>query len=696
WLASGQTFAEYWNLGDDFEAGQYKLTLTVDSKDSVVELDETNNVFEVNFAVRERPSLVVTTEQDVVDPYDGETSLREAIALVGLDGRVEMQMNDLLVEGETFVLAENAALGIPAGAVATYSNGKITLSSGGELAQNVEVELADGTTLSWQYYEGFAVATRGDSLGSAITFAESVYGKTISLTSELTIDRSMTIDGTGANVVVSGANASRIATVARGTVSVFGLTFENGSANLGGAIYNAANLTLTNVSVKNSVATEDGGAIYNALGGELTLTNVEIIGAAATNGGAIYNAGNLFGEEVAISGANAAYGAGLYNVGTAIFAGVSFVDGVATAQGGAIYNEGGELVVDGGAENSSFVGNQAFYGGAIVNYQGVATIVGADFVANKALGSAGAIDNYGELTLNGVLFENNEATFAGGAIYNSESAATGDAYSVALKDVVFRGNAAKQGGALYNAKGSVVEATGAVSFEANFASEGGATYNAGTATLTGAKFDGNVATADGGAVANVGTFHATTSEFVANEATGFGGAIYNLGTASLANALVAQNVANDGGAIANVKGATLELRNATIAANSATNAGGVSNLGTLTAYNTIIAANFATNGVDVFSNGSAKLFNSLVGSTEGIGTKPCATNSLLNVDPGFVVAPVFDADGKLTNAEALNLRLVLDSVAVDAGDVAYAKDATGKTTLEKDFAGNARVATTMI
>ncbi|MBR5244094.1 MAG: hypothetical protein IKW13_07660, partial [Thermoguttaceae bacterium] len=717
WLASGQTFAEYWNLGDDFEAGQYKLTLTVDSKDSVVELDETNNVFEVNFAVRERPSLVVTTEQDVVDPYDGETSLREAIALVGLDGRVEMQMNDLLVEGETFVLAENAALGIPAGAVATYSNGKITLSSGGELAQNVEVELADGTTLSWQYFEGFAVATRGDSLGSAITFAESVYGKTISLTSELTIDRSMTIDGTGANVVVSGANASRIATVARGTVSVFGLTFENGSANLGGAIYNAANLTLTNVSVKNSVATEDGGAIYNALGGELTLTNVEIIGAAATNGGAIYNAGNLFGEEVAISGANAAYGAGLYNVGTAIFAGVSFVDGVATAQGGAIYNEGGELVVDGGAENSSFVGNQAFYGGAIVNYQGVATIVGADFVANKALGSAGAIDNYGELTLNGVLFENNEATFAGGAIYNSESAATGDAYSVALKDVVFRGNAAKQGGALYNAKGSVVEATGAVSFEANFASEGGATYNAGTATLngatfsansavtggamynagtatlTGAKFDGNVATADGGAVANVGTFHATTSEFVANEATGFGGAIYNLGTASLANALVAQNVANDGGAIANVKGATLELRNATIAANSATNAGGVSNLGTLTAYNTIIAANFATNGVDVFSNGSAKLFNSLVGSTEGIGTKPSATNSLLNVDPGFVVAPVFDADGKLTNAEALNLRLVLDSVAVDAGNNAYAKDATGTTTLSTDLDGAARVAT---
>ncbi|MBQ5789825.1 MAG: hypothetical protein IIW01_06020, partial [Thermoguttaceae bacterium] len=469
----------------------------------------------------------------------------------------------------------------------------------------------------------------------------------------------------------------------------------------------------------NSSATEDGGAIYNALGGELTLTNVEILGASATNGGAIYNAGTLFGEEVAISGANAAYGAGLYNVGEAIFAGVSFVDGVATAQGGAIYNDGGELVVDGGAENSSFVGNQAVYGGAIVNYQGVATIVGADFVANKATGSAGAIDNYGELTLNGVLFENNEAAVAGGAIYNSESSSA-DAYSVALSEVVFRGNSATTGGAIYNAKGSVVDATGAVSFSANSAATeggamynagtatfataatfsansaatGGAMYNAGTATLTGAKFDGNVATKDGGAVANVGTFYATTSEFVANEANGLGGAIYNLaGKASLANALVSQNVANEGGAIANAKGATLDLRNATIAANVAATAGGVYNLGTLNAHNSIIAANSATTAVDLYSNGSAKLLNSLVGSTEGIGTKPSATNSLLDVDPGFAVAPVFNGDGTLANGDALDLRLVYNSVAVDAGNNAYAKDALGQTTLTTDLDGGARVAT---
>ena len=719
WLASGEAFVELWNLGAAYEAGQYKLTLTVDAADSVVELDETNNVFETNFAVRERPSLVVTTEQDVVNPYDGETSLREAIANVGPDGSIGMRLNEVLTEGETFVLAENAALGIPAGAVATYADGKITVAVGEEtveLAQNVEYALADGTTFAWQEHLGCAVATRGDAIGSAITFAESVYGKTIELTSELSIDRSTTIDGTGANVVVSGANASRIATVARGTVSVFGLTFENGSANLGGAIYNAANLTLTNVSVKNSSATEDGGAIYNALGGELTLTNVEILGAAATNGGAIYNAGDLFGEEVAISGSNAAYGAGLYNVGEALFAGVSFVDGVATAQGGAIYNDGGELVVD----DASFVGNKANYGGALVNYQGVATIVGATFASNKATSSAGAIDNYGELTLNGVTFENNEAAIAGGAIYNSESASNADAYSVSLGDVVFNGNSATTGGAIYNAKGSVVEATGAVSFSANsaateggamynagtatFATDatfsansaatGGAIYNAGTATLTGAKFDGNVATKDGGAVANVGTFYATTSEFVANKANGLGGAIYNLaGKASLANALVSQNVANEGGAIANAKGAALDLRNATIAANVATTAGGVYNLGTLNAQNSIIAANSATTAVDLYSNGSAKLLNSLVGSTEGIGTKPSATNSLLNVDPGFAVAPVFNGDGTLANGDALDLRLVYNSVAVDAGNNAYAKDALGQTTLTTDLDGGARVAT---
>ncbi len=741
WLASGEAFVDLWDLGA-FEAGQYKLTLTVDAGDSVVELDETNNVFETNFAVRERPSLVVTTELDVVDPYDGETSLREAIALVGVDGAVGMRMTDVFDEGETFVLAENAALGIPAGAVATYAGGKITVvvdvldeegnpvvdESGAvqtktvELEQGVEYALADGTTFVWQELLGRASAVRGGSLGSAISFAESVYGKTIQLESELTIDRSLTIDGTDANVVVSGADASRIAMVSRGTVSVFGLTFENGSANLGGAIYNAANLTLTNVSVKNSSATENGGAIYNALNANLTLTDVEIVDAAATQGGAIYNAGSLVGEELAISGADAAYGAGLYNVGTATFAGVSFVDGVATAQGGAIYNDGGEIVVDGGVENSSFVGNQAVYGGAIVNYQGVATIVGASFVANKATGSAGAIDNYGKLTLNGVAFENNEAAVAGGAIYNSESASNADAYSVALQDVAFKGNSAATGGAIYNAKGSIVEATGAVEFDANSAANeggaiynagtatfatgavfsansaatGGAIYNAGTATLTGAKFDADVATKDGGAVANVGTFRATSTEFVANEASGFGGAIYNLGVASLSNSLVARNVANDGGAVANVKGATLETSNVTIGANAATIGGGVSNLGTLNARNTIVAANFATTAADLYSNGSAKLVNSLVGSTEGIGTKPTATDSLFDVEPGFAVAPVFAADGTLANGDALDLRLVYDSIAVDAGNVAYAKDATGKIALENDLDGAARVATTKI
>ena len=65
---------------------------------------------------------------------------------------------------------------------------------------------------------------------------------------------------------ISGNNTGRIFTIDHGvTVTLSGLTFTNGIATQGGAIYNSGNLTVTGSSFTNDIATNGpGGAIYNA------------------------------------------------------------------------------------------------------------------------------------------------------------------------------------------------------------------------------------------------------------------------------------------------------------------------------------------------------------------------------------------------------------------------------------------------
>ena len=96
-----------------------------------------------------------------------------------------------------------------------------------------------------------AAAHKGDT----IVFAPSLDGQTITLTSgELYINKNLTIAGPGTSqLTVSGNNASRVFDVAKGTVTLSGLTISNGSANgstnttiQGGGVYNAGTLTVSN------------------------------------------------------------------------------------------------------------------------------------------------------------------------------------------------------------------------------------------------------------------------------------------------------------------------------------------------------------------------------------------------------------------------------------------------------------------
>ena len=718
-LAPRQVVSDMWNLGV-FDAGQYVVTFTVDSGDAITETNENNNVFTTGFSVAERPSLVVTTADDVVNSYDGVTSLREAIGRVSETGESTITATRPLANGDTFTLAAYEELGVVDGTVATYADGAITfVNADGEtvaLQANVAYPLVSGSTLT---FDGDHSALLSETLGSTITFASNVHGSTITLVGgELAVDRNMEIAGDDTNITID-ANGGRAFMVAHGDeIVIRGLTVANGAADKGAAIYNAAtNLVLTNMAFTANNAT-NGGAIYNADGATLDAANVSFTNNSAETGGAIENVGTIVLSSANFAGNKASdAGAAIYNEGSATISDAEFASNVATDRAGAIYNAGTLEVTD-----ANFSGNSSQYGGAIVNYQGSARLADVTFAGNTASHDAGAIDNYGELVLTNAEFSNNTAQGFGGAVYNSASS-TNAAYLVELDGASFTGNSATRGGAIYNSTRSAVVVDSTSNFANNSATEdGGAIYNLGTfnsevaitfsaneadgdggalyngvgakTTLTGANFTSNVAN-NGGAVYNGGTFNATTSNFESNVAAVDGGAIDSIAgaTTSVSNSVVWKNSAGaNGGAI--VSAGTLRLRNTTVAGNAAgANGGGLSTSGATSLYNTIVASNYATKGVDLYATKATNVYYSLIGVTAGSNVMPTMVQSKTG-DAGFVTAPVFE-NGALKNASAVDLSLVSDSAAVNSGNDAWALDATGSVALATDFAGNERICTSL-
>ena len=113
----------------------------------------------------------------------------------------------------------------------------------------------------------------------------------ITLTSgQLTVNRNMTIDGSGHKVVVSGGGVTRVFSVNSGVTAIFNaLTIANGyHDNQGGGVYNAGTLSLTNSTLLTNTA-DYGGGLYNAAGATVTAVNNTFSGNSAITGGGFYN-----------------------------------------------------------------------------------------------------------------------------------------------------------------------------------------------------------------------------------------------------------------------------------------------------------------------------------------------------------------------------------------------------------------------
>lgn len=166
---------------------------------------------------------------------------------------------------------------------------------------------------------------------------------TITLSSGLNINESVTIDGPGANLLtISGNDTVRVFNIANGTtVTVSGLTVAHGFSNQGGGILSTGTLTVNNCVFANNAANSGG---QSNIGGAINNSNTTNI-LTVTNSTFLNNKG---------TGA-AAQGGAIYSTGPAVVDNSTFFGNSAAARGGAIGTSIRALTV----KNSTIVGNSA-------------------------------------------------------------------------------------------------------------------------------------------------------------------------------------------------------------------------------------------------------------------------------------------------------------------------------------------------
>ncbi len=353
----------------------------------------------------------------------------------------------------------------------------------------------------------------------------------------------------------------------------------------------------------------------------------------------------------------------------------------------------GELTL----KNLTVADGHHYWGGAIYNDSGKATVIDSTFTSNYATNGGGAIynDDLGELTITNSTFNDNSAKWSGGAIFtwskvtingstfvsNSAIESGGGAVHNTWKDFTItnstfaQNSAATHGGAIYNDYGATYDGktgyngnltiTNSKFFSNSAADEGGAIYNKNTLTIGSSRFSGNWALGEGGAIFNSGNnvvmadIAINSSSFVSNSARNIGGAILNnsLTATTITNSTFTDNEAAQlGGAIVNFSLSNLTITNNTISGNWAASDGGLSlfDNASPTYYrlrNNIIAKN---TGGDCNTSGSQ--FTQNVNNLIEDGS--CFSSSNLSGDPML---------GALTGLPAY-FPLLEGSPAIDAGN----------------------------
>jgi len=239
---------------------------------------------------------------------------------------------------------------------------------------------------------------------------------TIALTSGgLTISKNLTIRGPGAgSLSISGNNGAQSCFIQNGnlfcippspgsqifyivsgaTVSITGVTLENGNNANGGAVVNYGTLNLGDCTITGNQSAQ-GAALNNQSTGTLVVNRCTVSGNTASGiGGGLFNAGNATITASTFSGNNASEASGAFNNGTLVIANSSFAGNQASAAVGGVEN-----LMTLHLSNTTFFNNSSPSGGALFQNQGTSTVKGT-LLAKSAGGNncvyfAGSITSLG-------------------------------------------------------------------------------------------------------------------------------------------------------------------------------------------------------------------------------------------------------------------------------------------------------------
>ncbi|MHB8973952.1 MAG: DUF4347 domain-containing protein [Pirellulaceae bacterium] len=164
------------------------------------------------------------------------------------------------------------------------------------------------------------IATNNSAGADTVLLASGSYlltrtgaGEDAANSGDLDITGPLTISGAGAQTTfVDGAGADRVFAILGSTVTMSGLTIQNGSAADGAGIHidGSGSLTLRDAVLAGNTAAHSGGAIDTS--GTLLLDRVTIVGNSANEGGGVYiaNGASAVLTNVTISGNTAANNGG--------------------------------------------------------------------------------------------------------------------------------------------------------------------------------------------------------------------------------------------------------------------------------------------------------------------------------------------------------------------------------------------------
>ena len=349
----------------------------------------------------------VTASPDTV-PADGTTTSKVTVLLKDLNGSPVSGKTVTLsqVSGNSKVLSPSTATTDNNGLVAFYvtdtNTETVTYTATDTTDSNMMVTQTAAVTFASYAWTVNSLKDDGSSgtlryvinnapPGTTITFQSGLTG-TIVLSSMLPkIDEDLTIDGSGADVTISGNNQCRVFEVDGGTVSIKNITIAGGKA---------VGSKGTDTPYTGYVRPQPGGSGGSGNGGGLLIT-----GGTVNIEGVSFNDNQAVGGNGGISGDSAHYnnyvGQGMNggNGGSAYGGAICLMNGLLTISDSQ-FRRNSAAGGNGGSSNwsSSYGGSGgSAYGGAIYVSAGSLTITGSQFLGNCVTSGSGGsgINAYG-------------------------------------------------------------------------------------------------------------------------------------------------------------------------------------------------------------------------------------------------------------------------------------------------------------